>query len=139
MPNHFHLLLKQNVEIGISNYVKKFQISYTRYFNTKQERDGPLLRGQFRAVRIEDENQLLHVNRYIHLNPYTSHVVNNIDDLKTYTWSSLWEYLGKPGDEFCQKKGILSNFKALNNYSEFVLNHADYQKQLSKIKHLTFE
>ena len=82
MPNHFHILLKQNEENGIS-----------RFFNTKHSRQGHLFQGQFKAVRIEDEEQLIHVSRYIHLNPYSSFVVKTITNLKEYRHSSLKEYL----------------------------------------------
>ncbi|MBI2036324.1 transposase [Candidatus Microgenomates bacterium] len=84
MPNHFHFLVKQNRDNGISKFMGDFQNSYTKYFNTKHERIGPILQGQFKAVFVEDENQLLHLSRYIHLNPFTSFVVKDLTDLDTY-------------------------------------------------------
>lgn len=140
MPNHFHFLMKQLVDEGITNFIRKFQISHTKYINTKHDRSGPLLQGQFKAVLIEDEEQLIHVSRYIHLNAYTSFIVKSIDDLKSYSWSSLPEYLGLVKESFCAKNIVLSTFK--NNkdkYWEFTANQADYQKKLDAIKHLTLE
>ena len=75
MPNHIHVLLKQAVDGGISKFMKQIADSFTRYFNTKYQRVGPLFQGAFKAVRIETDEQLIHVSRYIHLNPLTSYVI----------------------------------------------------------------
>lgn len=138
MPNHFHLLLQQLVDNGISRFMSDFQNSYTRYFNTKNNRIGPLLQGQFKTVRIEDDYQLLHVSRYIHLNPYSSFVVKNIQDLLSYKWSSFPEYVNVPRNSICNREIIFSNFKK-GSYQNFVFDQADYQRKLEQIKHLTLE
>lgn len=139
MPNHFHFLLKQNLDNGISIFLALFQNSYTRYFNTKNRRQGHLFQGQFKAVRIEDDEQLMHVNRYIHLNPYTSYVVSKFEELKKYPYSSLPEYLNKEKYNICEKQIILSHFPTINKYGKFLLDQADYQRQLQRIKHLVLE
>lgn len=139
MPNHFHLLLNQLKDNGISKFMANLQNSFTRYFNTKHERIGPLLQGQFKAVLIEDDNQLLHVSRYIHLNPYSSYVVKDKEGLIEYKWSSFPEYLGMVSSEICNKQIILSQFKNVEDYKEFVLDQADYQRNLEEIKHLILE
>lgn len=139
MPNHFHFLLRQREEGGISKFMAKLQNSYTRYFNTKHGKIGPILQGQFKAVRIEDDNQLLHVSRYIHLNPYTSFVVKGLDDLEHYLWSSFPEYIGERNTSICSKEIILANFKDSRDYKRFVFDQADYQRRLKEIKHLSLE
>jgi len=139
MPNHFHLLLKQNSENGISKFLGNLQNSYVRYFNVKNERIGPLFQGQFKAIKIDSEEQLLHVSRYIHLNPYSSAIVKNIEDLKNYEWSSLKEYVNKVPFNLCSKESIMIRFKNPKNYKKFVFDNADYQKELENIKHLTFD
>lgn len=138
MPNHFHFLLKQNVNNGISNFMRKFQVSYSRYFNTKHERIGPLLQGSFKAVKVESEEQLLHLSRYIHLNPYSSNIIKDIKDLIKYPWSSLPEYLGISG-KICKQESILSLFKDSKDYLNFLINHANHQKELKRIEHLIIE
>lgn len=138
MPNHFHFLLRQLKDKGISKFLGNFQNSYTRYFNTRNERDGSLFLDQFKAVLIRTEEQLIHVSRYIHLNPFASYVVKDLDKLFTYPWSSLSEYLGsKP--EICELETIMSYFKIPKAYQKFIEDQADYQKQLHKIQHLALE
>ena len=139
MPNHFHFLLKQTIDNGISDFMMKFCDSYTRYFNTKNNRIGPILQGRFKSVRIEIEQQLLHVSRYIHLNPYSSGIVKTVADLKNYPYSSLPEYLGLTKNEICQKEIITGYFSKPGSYQEFVFEQADYQRELAMIKHLLLE
>lgn len=139
MPNHFHLLVKQLVENGISRFLAQLQNSYTRYFTTKYDRGGHVFQGQFKAVRIEDEEQLVHVNRYIHLNPYTSFVVKSLDELEEYPYSSLPEYLENRNDGICSKEIILSRFPSIRSYKKFIFDQADYQRELDRIKHLVLE
>ena len=136
MSNHFHLLLKQEKEKGIYNLMRQFINSYSHYFNIKYKRRGSLFEGRFKAIRIETEPQLLHLSRYIHLNPYSSFLVKDFKKLVSYPYSSLPEYLGKAKQEVCQKEIILENFPAKNDYRSFVLNRADYQKSLQEIKTL---
>ena len=62
--------------------------------------------GQFKAVLIETDEQLLHVSRYIHLNPATSYIVKDFVSLLNYPWSSLPEYIGKV-KSFCEANKIL--------------------------------
>jgi putative transposase len=77
MPTHFHLLVSQNEEHGISKFVGNIQNSYTRYFNSVHDRSGHLFQGQYKIVEITSNEQLLHVSRYIHLNPTTAKIVED--------------------------------------------------------------
>ena len=139
MPNHFHLILEQYVDRGISKFMSNFTNSYTRYFNTRNERDGPLFKDKFKAIRIETDEQLLHVSRYIHLNPYTAYIIKTLRELEDYPYSSFPEYIGKISAEICSKDYILGNFKDKSAYKKFVLDQAEYQRELGKIKHLILE
>jgi putative transposase len=136
MPNHFHFTLKQEIDGGISKFISQFVNSYTRYFNTKNKRIGQLFLDRFRNVLIETDSQALHLSRYIHLNPYSSGVVNSLEELRNYRWSSLSEYLGKTTDIFCDKDIVLSNFSEISKYEKFVLDRADYQRELKRIENL---
>lgn len=139
MPNHFHLLLKQIQDKGISVFMGNVANSYTRYFNTRHNRTGHLFQGKFKAVRVETEEQLLHLSRYIHLNPYTSYLTKNLKDLLSYPYSSLNEYLEPKKEGSCYKAIILENFGEISSYKKFVFDQADYQRRLQEIKHLVIE
>jgi putative transposase len=135
MPNHFHFLLKQLKDNGVSEFTSKLTNSYTRYFNTKNNRVGPLFQGEFKAVMVESDEQLLHLSRYIHLNPLVSYLVK---ELKQYEWSSYNEYkTNQPG--ICAKEDVLAFFKKPEKYQEFVHDQEDYALQLQFIKHHTLE
>ncbi len=131
MPNHFHFLVKQKWDNGITEFTSKITNSYTKYFNIKNRRFGPLFQGEFKAVHIESNEQILHLSRYIHLNPLVGHKTNNLD---SYQWSSYREYLGF-NNNICGKKIILEQFQSPANYKQFVLDQKEYGESLERIKH----
>src|SRR4030042_4549930 len=136
MPNHFHLLLKQKIENGISKFLSNFQNSYTKYLNLSKKRTGHLFQGQFKAVRIETDEQFIHVARYIHLNPFTSYIVKNFKGLKIYPWSSLQEYLGVTSYNICKKHELLSHFKSIKEFNKHIIDQKNYLEAIDKIEHL---
>ncbi len=141
MPNHFHLLLKQVTKRGISIFMTNLQNSYAKYFNIKNERVGPLFQSMFKAVRIENDEQLVHISRYIHLNPSTAYIVDP-KNLQDYKWLSLGTYLDENFDKnssFVNPEIVLDLFKNRQDYLKFILDQASYQRELNKIKHLTFD
>lgn len=121
MPNHFHLLLKQKIKNGIPKFLSNSSNSYTRYFNTKRKRVGPLFQGIFKAVRIETDDQLIHVSRYTHLNPVASLVIKD-EELGNYPWSFFPEYLRPKSEMVCEQKVILDFFSSRLAYRKFVYN-----------------
>lgn len=138
MPNHFHLLIKQKSKDAISKLLKQVTIAYAHYFNYKYKRVGGLVQGKFKAVLIENDELLLHISRYIHLNPVASNLVNTPKD---YKWSSFLSYLDNSlnNDIKCYKDPILSHFNSPKEYNEFVLDQIEYGKEFERIKHLTLE
>lgn len=132
MPNHFHFLLKQVRDNGITEFLSKLSNSYTKYFNTKHGRVGHLFQGEFKAVLVESDEQLVHVSRYIHLNPVVSALSKN---LESYQWSSYPEYIGINSQGFCLKEEVLGYFKNNQDYQQFVLDQMGYAQELEAIKH----
>lgn len=138
MPNHYHLLLKQLVTDGIKDYVTVIQNSYSKYFNIKYERNGPLWQSRYKAVRIDSDEQLTHVSRYIHLNPVTSYLIEK-DEMTNYEWSSYPVYLGINNSAFVSIEMILKMLGGRDKHERFVQDNSDYQRDLKRIKRLTFD
>ena len=136
MPNHFHLLVRQLQDGGISEFMRKFIHSYTKYRNIKHKRQGPVFQGVFKSVRVESDEQLLHLSRYIHLNPYVS---NLIKDLKLYSWSSYNTYIDPVENQPLAKHEVLNFFKSTYYYQKFVLDQADYGTTLEILKHTSID
>lgn len=139
MPNHVHFLIKEIREKGISTFMSNFQNSYAKYFNLKTNRSGSLFQTMFKAVRIETDEQLLHVARYIHLNPITAYILKNIEDLMNYPWSSFPVYTGKQTSYVLNTNTILGYFPSIDKFIEFTKDQIEYQRELDKIKHLILE
>lgn len=138
MPNHFHFLLKQVADNGVATFISNITNAYTKYFNTKHKRVGPLFQGTFNAVIVETDEQLIHLSRYIHLNPVVSSIIDH-DKLENYSYSSYLEYLSLSDDEITEHEFVLTFFKKVNQYQEFVNDQIDYAKKLETIKHLVLE
>lgn len=139
MPNHVHFLLKQLTKKGIADFMSNFQEGYAKYFNIKEERTGSLFQSMFKAIRIETEEQLIHVSRYVHLNPLTSYVIKDMEELETYPWCSFAEYMGKTNYGILDKEEILGYFPTSKSLKEFTESQVEYQRELARIKHLILE
>ena len=136
MPNHFHFLIKQIAHKGITWYMQHLGNSYSHYVHTKHKRVGPLFEGRFKNVLVQSDEQFIHVSRYIHLNPLVSGLVSGLDD---YNWSSYLRYVNDIEDSLCDPEPVLALFKSKEDYKQFVLDQADYGRELEKIKHSTID
>lgn len=134
MPTHIHLVLKQLKDKGISDFMRKVSDGYTRYFNTLHKRKGPLWESRFKNVLASSDEQLLHLSRYIHLNPVIASLIKKPEN---WTFSSYKEYLSKINHPVCQFDGILDIQPPI--YRKFVNDQISYQKELARIKKLLFD
>lgn len=119
MPNHFHLLLKQTGENDLSEFMKCLATSYSIYFNRKNKRVGSLFQGTYRAILIKDDDYLLHLSRYIHLNP------SEFIKPKDYDFSSYQNYLGTKNTKWVNPKFILDYWE--DNKGNEIINLEKYQ------------
>ncbi len=136
MPNHFHFILCQNQEDGIKNFIQKITNSFAHYFNLKYKNTGPVFERRFKAVHIENNEQLIYLSAYIHLNPVTSCLVENPED---YPYSSYRAYIGLEKSEIIDPSIILDQFSTKEEYKKFVDSQKTYRRELDKIKHLINE
>lgn len=136
MPTHLHLVLEEKMENGLPIYMNNILNSYTRYFNIRHNRKGPLWEGPYKKVAVESDEQLLHLTRYVHLNPVTAYIVNKPDE---WSHSSYKEYLSdiNLNQRICSFHTLLDINP--NSYREFVEDGISYQRELAKIKSLAIE
>ena len=126
MPNHFHLLFYQ-VESGTMSILMKSLLgSYTRYFNKRWKRSGPLFESRYKASLVQDETYLLHISRYIHMNPRY---------YQRYPYSSYMHYIGAPAADWLQASRIVDIFTDNRiNYPQFCKEYETNKKLLEDIK-----
>lgn len=125
-PNHFHLILRQVSDRGVSEFMKRVSGGYTWYFNYKNDRSGALFQGTFKSKHIPTNTYLLHVSAYVNLNNEVHKLPKN-DLLFVGNRRSSWvEYTqrGKKKKEadICIKESVLGQFKNYKEYERFAMN-----------------
>ena len=147
MPNHFHLLLFQKKPSPtLSNLLRKVSVTYAMYFQQQYQHSGALFQGRFKSVKIFDNDQLLYLSKYIHLNPLKS-VGSSVGSVLTqYPYSSLRDYLllNKAEKDWLDSKTILKKFysKSLNpqqKYLSFILDIKNDSQSQTILKNSTLE
>jgi putative transposase len=118
MPNHYHLLIRQNTDMPPSRLISKLATSYSKYFNAKYERVGHLFQGCYKQVPVVGNRQLLWLSAYIHQNPKKAKLVS---DPIRYDWSSYSDYLAEHAHTLVSGSDIiLDQFKTRKEYGHFV-------------------
>ncbi len=123
MPNHYHLIIQlHNTDLPAT--MQKLALSYAVAFNKNYQRTGHLFQGPYQIKHISDLTYLLHLSRYIHLNPLSADLVSKAED---WNFSSYGEYLGLRKPDFVKLKFILDHLSD-ENKCEFEEKHADYKR-----------
>lgn len=122
MPNHFHFILKQNIQGSMKEFVHSLLLRYSMYFNKKYKRVGPLFQGRYKAILVDNDSYLLHLSRYIHLNPteFSNDISGAYSSYKYYLGlvKADWLDIHMILDYFKSKTGL--DFKNINTYKDFV-------------------
>ena len=142
MPNHFHLLLGEKTEGGITKFMKKLLTVYSMYFNKKNERTGSLFEGRFKAEYVDNDNYLKYLFSYIHLNPikliksnWKEVGIKNVKRtkryLKEYKYSSYVDYLGEDRKEklILNKEAFPEYFEEFKDFEMFIDEWIDHKAQ----------
>lgn len=132
MPNHFHLELKQKNKKEIESFMRSLITKYSKYFNKKYDRVGPLFQGRYKAVLIQNSEYLLYLSKYIHLNP--REILISGQSLESYPWSSYPSYTNKIILGWLNKELITNNFVenkkfSVKLYKNFVENNREQSKK----------
>lgn len=150
MPNHFHLLLRQIKENGISNFMHKLGTGYTMYFNQKYERAGSLFQGTYKAILVNQEAHFIHLPYYIHFNPldlkfpeWRDREIKNYKQamkfLENYRWSSFLDYIGKKNFPSVTQREFLNEFfEGPENYKKDAMKWLK-EMDLEEIEDFTLE
>lgn len=119
MPNHYHLLLRQDGDIPVGHMVQSWTAGFTRMYNNKYRTVGRLFQQRFQAKAVLDEQYLLHLSVYIHLNPQL------FANYRTYAWSSYAQYIGRSVG-LCDPSDVVSVQRRYQNisYDTFVAEYA---------------
>jgi putative transposase len=131
MGNHYHLLLSERIEGGMSEFLKKLNGGYAKYFNEKNDRAGALFQGKSKRVLIDSDAHYLYILHYIHLNPLdflsganrwrepkVTSTQKALSHLEDYRWSSYLDYCGT------------RNFPSILTKSVFSETFRDYRKSV---------
>lgn len=124
MPNHFHLLIYQKDPTAMTNLLHDISGAYTSYFNKKHGRSGPLFQERFKASLIRNQEYLMHISRYIHLNP---------NDYREWKFSSLPYYLNRRHAGWINPNRILGIFGS-GEYPGFLSDYESHKAALEEIK-----
>lgn len=129
MPNHFHLLVKQNSERGIASFMQSIITKYVRYFNKRYKRVGGLFQDKYKCVMIKSEEQFTYLSKYIHRNPLIDPPTRtDLEGLREYKYASYGNYLGLFNQSWVKTDDILSYFSKSNprnTYQSFVEENGD--------------
>lgn len=134
MPDHYHLLVKELRERGITDFLRRCNTSIAKYINTKKERKGPLFESNFKSKHVDSNTYLLHLSLYIHLNPFD--FIDNKNwrkgnlknwqlkkkKLLNYPWSSLKSFVYEDFENIILSgtEIISDQFKAKREYEKFL-------------------
>lgn len=120
MPNHYHLLLRQDGEEPAGNVPQSVFNSYSKAYNLKYSHSGTLFEGRFRAKPVNTKSHLLHLCRYIHGNPVKDGMVADPAD---WNWSNYLEWIGERNGTLVDREFINSQFDSADEYKRFLYEY----------------
>ena len=132
MPNHYHLLLRQDGEISLSKFINVVFNAYVQAVNKQIGRKGTLFAGRFKHIHVDRQEYLLHLVRYIHLNPLEAGLVSLPEN---WPYSNYHEWIGIRKGTLVDLEFVSSYFTDGNDYRKFVVEYqieSDLQKEIQR-------
>jgi putative transposase len=109
MSNHVHLLFKSGSK-GISAVMRKQLTWYAQYYNRRHKRTGHLFENRYKSILCDEDNYLLALVRYIHLNPVRAGMVKSLEELDRYPWSGHSAVMGEQKQDWMAISYVLNQF-----------------------------
>jgi REP element-mobilizing transposase RayT len=131
MPNHYHFLLRQETDVPLSRFINVLFNAYVQAVNRQQGRKGTLFEGRFKHVWVDQEEYLIHLCRYIHLNPLKASLVPRLED---WPYSNYLEWLGQRAGTLKDEAFVGDRFPTPASYRQFVADYADEVTVLERIE-----
>ena len=125
MPNHYHFLVRQDGEKSISLFMRSMINSYAQGINKQYNRTGALFENRFKDKLVDKNEYVIHLSRYIHLNPVRAGLVNKPEG---WEFSNYLEWIGKRGGILKDEEFITSYFPNPGDYEQFVMEHLSETK-----------
>jgi putative transposase len=122
MPNHYHFLLRQETDQPLSKFINVLFNAFVQAVNRQQGRKGTLFEGRFRHVWIDREEYVIHLCRYIHLNPVKADLVPSPGD---WAYSNYLEWIERRAGTLKDKVFIRDRFPTPESYQQFVADGLD--------------
>jgi len=135
MPNHYHLFVRPETDDSLSTCLKAVFISYVQAFNKQYGRSGPLFEGRFRSILVGELFYMLHLYRYIHLNPV---VTGLVDSPEQWEFSNYREWIGLRNGQLVDREFVSKHFKSPEQYKEFIRANVVLERDKSKWKRYIF-
>ena len=117
MPNHYHFVLRQEGDVPVSQFIQRLFQTYTQAFNKQQGRRGPLFEGRFHHVHVDEDDYIVHLCRYVHLNPVAAGMVA---DPSAWPYSNYLEWVEARPGTLVDRDFIRQYFSTPEAYAAFV-------------------
>jgi putative transposase len=130
MPNHYHFLLRQETDLPLSKFIGVVFNAYVQVVNQQQERTGTLFAGRFKHVWIDRDEYLIHLCRYIHLNPVSAHLVSQPNE---WSFSNYREWIGQRSEVLCDERFMHEFSPIVGTYRAFVEDYLHEQCVLENL------
>jgi putative transposase len=117
MPNHYHFVIRQDGDVSLSEFIGRLFKRYTQAYNRQQRRTGPLFAGRFRSIHVDADEYLIHLARYVHLNPVEAGLCRYPQE---WPYSNYLEWIEQRNGTLIDRAWVRQYFPTPESYIKFV-------------------
>jgi REP element-mobilizing transposase RayT len=126
MPNHYHFVIRQDDDIPLSEFIGRLFKRYTQAYNRQQKRTGPLFAGRFRCIHVDTDEYLIHLARYVHLNPVVAGLCRVPEQ---WPYSNYLEWIEQRDGTLVDRDWVRQYFPTAESYIKFVQSEVSSQME----------